>query len=202
MLVAAKAAMNRRTPTHANAPPMQRGAPMTSCCAATRRSGSALFGVRLSLEEARRHPRLSEFWAVTDWLMLNDELLHEKVFHMRRPVRVISLSGSIVRSSRLPRLIGALRSMRRQFPTPSWALGTQLLSMVSEVAVSAAGSSSYERLGLLLSPRWWRLGCSAGPNGLGAFLVGASDPGLETLLDRQGCAAGGLSGLPDCRLHP
>jgi hypothetical protein len=52
---------------------------------ATRRSDSALFGVRLSPEQARRHPRLSEFWAVTDWLVLNDELLHEKVFHMPQP---------------------------------------------------------------------------------------------------------------------
>jgi hypothetical protein len=53
--------------------------------AATRRSDSALFGVRLTPQEAQLHPRLSEFWAVTDWLILNDNLLHEKVFHMPPP---------------------------------------------------------------------------------------------------------------------
>jgi hypothetical protein len=50
--------------------------------AAARRSGSALFGARLSPQLARGHPRLGEFWAVTDWLILNDELLHQNVFHM------------------------------------------------------------------------------------------------------------------------
>jgi len=50
--------------------------------AGSRRSGSALFGLRLSPEQARAHPRLSEFWAVTDWLILNDQLLHQHVFHM------------------------------------------------------------------------------------------------------------------------
>ena len=50
--------------------------------AAARRSGSALFGIRLSPDDARAHPRLSEFWAVTDWLILNDQLLHQHVFHM------------------------------------------------------------------------------------------------------------------------
>jgi hypothetical protein len=51
--------------------------------AAARRSDSALFGSRLSPDQARGHPRLAEFWAVTDWLILNDQLLHEKVFHTR-----------------------------------------------------------------------------------------------------------------------
>ncbi len=50
--------------------------------AARRRSGSALFGLWLSPDQARVHPRLSEFWAVTDWLILNDQLLHQHVFHM------------------------------------------------------------------------------------------------------------------------
>lgn len=50
--------------------------------AAARRSGSALFGIRLSPDDARAHPRLGEFWAVTDWLILNDQLLHQHVYHM------------------------------------------------------------------------------------------------------------------------
>lgn len=50
--------------------------------AAARRSGPALSGARLSPEQARGHPRPSEFWTVTDWLILNDQLLHRHVFHM------------------------------------------------------------------------------------------------------------------------
>jgi hypothetical protein len=50
--------------------------------AARRRSDSALFGTRLSAGQARSHPRVGEFWAMTDWLILNDQLLHRTVFHM------------------------------------------------------------------------------------------------------------------------
>jgi hypothetical protein len=50
--------------------------------AATQRSDAAIFGQRLSRDSALEHPRLGEFWAVTDWLILNDRLLHEKVLLM------------------------------------------------------------------------------------------------------------------------
>jgi hypothetical protein len=28
------------------------------------------------------HPRLEEFWEVADWLVIDDQLLHDHVYHM------------------------------------------------------------------------------------------------------------------------
>ncbi len=50
--------------------------------AAEFRSDAAMFGSKLSREEALSHDWLPTFWAAVDWLMLNDPLLHEHVFHM------------------------------------------------------------------------------------------------------------------------
>jgi hypothetical protein len=47
------------------------------------RSYQRLFGRKLDRDEALSHPRPSEFWTVVDWLIVNDPLLHEHVFHMR-----------------------------------------------------------------------------------------------------------------------
>lgn len=46
------------------------------------RSDKPLFGRKLERDEALAHPRLDDFWAVVDWLILNDPVLHENVFHM------------------------------------------------------------------------------------------------------------------------
>jgi hypothetical protein len=46
------------------------------------RSDGPIFGRRLDRDEALSHPRLAEFWTVVDWLIVNDPLLHEHVFHM------------------------------------------------------------------------------------------------------------------------
>jgi hypothetical protein len=40
-----------------------------------------MFGQKLEREEALSHPRLHEFWDLVDWLILNDETLHENVYH-------------------------------------------------------------------------------------------------------------------------
>jgi hypothetical protein len=45
------------------------------------RADLPLFGTKLSRDEALRHPRQPDFWAVTDWLILNDSLLHENIYH-------------------------------------------------------------------------------------------------------------------------
>lgn len=36
----------------------------------------------LGREQALEHPRLADLWEVSDWLIENDPLLHEEVFHM------------------------------------------------------------------------------------------------------------------------
>jgi hypothetical protein len=46
------------------------------------RSDRPLFGTKLSRELALAHPWLAEFWAIVDWLIINDPVLHENVFHM------------------------------------------------------------------------------------------------------------------------
>jgi hypothetical protein len=50
--------------------------------APTNRSPHPILGQTLSREQALGHGRLTEFWAVTDWLILNDPVLHEHVYHM------------------------------------------------------------------------------------------------------------------------
>ena len=41
-----------------------------------------IFGRILDREQALESPRLADFWAVTDWLVLNDTLLHTTVYHL------------------------------------------------------------------------------------------------------------------------
>jgi hypothetical protein len=45
------------------------------------RADLPVFGTKLSRDEALAHPRQPEFWVVTDWLILNDPLLHERIYH-------------------------------------------------------------------------------------------------------------------------
>ncbi len=47
-----------------------------------RRSDHPMFGVKLDRDAALEHPRLDQFWEVSDWLVLNDRLLHDNVYHM------------------------------------------------------------------------------------------------------------------------
>jgi hypothetical protein len=49
--------------------------------AATIRPGGPIMGTKLSEQAARRHPWLSTFWTLTDWIMLNDPVAHEHLFH-------------------------------------------------------------------------------------------------------------------------
>jgi len=42
----------------------------------------ALFGRILDREDAMTSPRIADFWAVTDWLVVNDALLHKTVYHL------------------------------------------------------------------------------------------------------------------------
>lgn len=46
------------------------------------RSDHPMFGSKLPRDAALGHPRLGEFWAVVDWLVLNDRTLHDHVYHM------------------------------------------------------------------------------------------------------------------------
>lgn len=41
-----------------------------------------MWGVRLDRSAALGHPRLTDFWDLVDWLIMNDATLHEHVFHM------------------------------------------------------------------------------------------------------------------------
>ena len=41
-----------------------------------------IFGRRLDRDAALTDPRLSAFWELVDWLIVNDPLLHRHVFHM------------------------------------------------------------------------------------------------------------------------
>ena len=42
----------------------------------------AIFGRILDRAEAMKSPRIGDFWALTDWLVVNDKLLHETVYHL------------------------------------------------------------------------------------------------------------------------
>jgi hypothetical protein len=46
------------------------------------RSDKPILGTKLDRDEALAHPRPNEFWSVVDWLIVNDPVLHENVFHM------------------------------------------------------------------------------------------------------------------------
>jgi len=50
--------------------------------AAERRTDHPMFGLRLDRTSALEHPRLREFWEVADWLVINDQVLHDHVYHM------------------------------------------------------------------------------------------------------------------------
>lgn len=41
-----------------------------------------MLGRKLDRDEALAHPGLPDFWAVVDWLVVNDPTLHENVYHM------------------------------------------------------------------------------------------------------------------------
>jgi len=43
---------------------------------------AAIFGQKLTRDEALAHPWLDRFWELVDWLIGNDPILHEHVFHM------------------------------------------------------------------------------------------------------------------------
>jgi hypothetical protein len=45
------------------------------------RSGD-MFGTVLDRKQALKSPRISDFWALTDWLVVNDPLLHRTVYHL------------------------------------------------------------------------------------------------------------------------
>ena len=38
-------------------------------------------GTKLSEKAARRHPWLDDFWTLTDWIIANDPVGHEKLLH-------------------------------------------------------------------------------------------------------------------------
>ena len=42
----------------------------------------AIFGRILDRAQAMKSPRISDFWALTDWLVVNDKLLHKTVYHL------------------------------------------------------------------------------------------------------------------------
>jgi hypothetical protein len=44
-------------------------------------AASPLLGRKLTRDEALEHPRLGDFWASVDWLVLNDPVLHDHVYH-------------------------------------------------------------------------------------------------------------------------
>ena len=46
------------------------------------RSDHPMFGAKLDREDALKHPRRVEFWELVDWLIVNDPILHEHVYHM------------------------------------------------------------------------------------------------------------------------
>ena len=45
------------------------------------RGDEALFGRKLDRDAALAHPWLPAFWELIDWLIENDALLHEHIFH-------------------------------------------------------------------------------------------------------------------------
>jgi hypothetical protein len=42
----------------------------------------AIFGRILDRAQAMKSPRITDFWALTDWLVVNDSLLRETVYHL------------------------------------------------------------------------------------------------------------------------
>lgn len=57
----------------------------TAVTAGASRNGGPMLGSKLSRDEALAHEWLPTFWSVVDWLVLNDPLLHEHIFHMGDP---------------------------------------------------------------------------------------------------------------------
>lgn len=50
--------------------------------AAEGRGNHPWFGDKLTRDQALDHPLLPAFWEVVDWLILNDRILHDNVYHM------------------------------------------------------------------------------------------------------------------------
>ncbi|HEU4320011.1 MAG TPA: hypothetical protein VFS66_08010 [Acidimicrobiia bacterium] len=46
------------------------------------RGDKPIMGTKLERDDALRHPLVAEFWELVDWLIVNDSLLHERVYHM------------------------------------------------------------------------------------------------------------------------
>lgn len=46
------------------------------------RAAHPMFGRKLDRAAALEHPWLAEFWSVVDWLVMNEQTLHDNVFHM------------------------------------------------------------------------------------------------------------------------
>ena len=51
------------------------------------RSDHVMFGRKLTRDEALSHPRLKEFWDCVDWLVINDPVLHDQIYHQSRDER-------------------------------------------------------------------------------------------------------------------
>ena len=51
--------------------------------AASVRGDHAFFGRKLNPDDARRHPWIADFWALTDWIIVNDPVAHDKLFHFQ-----------------------------------------------------------------------------------------------------------------------
>lgn len=62
--------------------PSQAAPACSLVAAALNRPDRPILGHKLDRDGALDHPRLGEFWAVVDWLILNDPVLHEHVFHL------------------------------------------------------------------------------------------------------------------------
>ena len=45
------------------------------------RADDPFFGQKLSPEAAREHPWIRDFWALTDWIMINDRVAHDHLYH-------------------------------------------------------------------------------------------------------------------------
>lgn len=56
-------------------------APACSLVAPSRKGDSPLLGRKLDREAALAHPWLGDFWALTDWVILNDPVAHANLFH-------------------------------------------------------------------------------------------------------------------------
>lgn len=62
--------------------PSQAAPACSLVAAAVTRPDQPILGRKLDRDGALAHPRLGEFWTVVDWLIVNDPVLHECVFHM------------------------------------------------------------------------------------------------------------------------